>query len=132
MVDGSQHVIVFDGEEIGRHETILNRPVLFSLNSKHHAYGAQEGQMQFLVVDGQPLKHFEGLATVSAAFSPDSAHLAYVAMHGDRYFLVADPNTCLINEGPIIGAPLVWDDGCQLHTLVAKGRLVSLAHFELA
>jgi hypothetical protein len=132
VADRGRHVLVLDGDELERHEGILNFPAIFSPDSRRHAYAAQRGDKQFLVVDGRALEEFDGIPSVAPVFSPDSARVAYVVLSGGEYFLAVDDQVCLLRDGPIVGVPLVWDDATHLHTLVAaRGRRVSVAHFEV-
>jgi hypothetical protein len=131
VADRGQHVLVHDGDEVGRHEGILNAPVVFSPDSRRYAHGAQRGPKQFMVVDGRMLEAFDGIPTSAPVFSPDSARVAYLALCGGEYFLAVDDEVCLLRDGPIVGAPLVWDHAAHLHALVAKGRRVAVARLEI-
>lgn len=133
VVDTQGHVVVFDGEERARHETIMNGPIIFSLDSRRVAYGATTGGRQHMVVDWHSAEPFWGIATVTPSFSPDSQRLAYVAMNQRNDFLLAvDSERWRIHDGPIIGAPLVWDDSRQLHTIVGKGRTATVQSWKSA
>ena len=127
-----QHLLIYDGQERGRHQAILNSPPVFSHDSKRLVYGAEKGSKQFMVVDWTAMEPYDGLPPIAAAFSVDSEHIAYVAVSGADYLLVVDSRSWLLKGGPVIGAKLLWDGPGHLHTLVGEGRNVRIARFEIS
>jgi len=127
--DGGQHIIVYDGEPRGRHPGILNGPVIFSPDSTQLAYGAEKNREQFIVLDWRPLRRHYGLCS-HRNFSPDSTQFAYVAMEtAESFQLVIGPRSWQMAGGPLVGSRLVWDDTNSVHTLVAKGRRITLVRY---
>lgn len=132
VVANNLNSFIYDGEVKGEHKSIFSKPIVFSPNSKRFAYSAEEeDSKQFLVVDGQPLKSHDGLTPAECSFSPDSQHIAYIAATPGTYYLVIDAQSCRLKGGPVIGAKLVWDDSQRLHTLIADGREVIVARYEV-
>jgi len=128
-LDRRQHILVFDGEPLGRHPAILNWPVVFSPDSAQLAYGAEENRQQFIVLGWSPLKRHYGLCS-DRTFSPDSTQFAYVAMEtAESFQLVVGPRSWQMAGAPLVGSRLVWDDADNVHALVAKGRRITLVRY---
>jgi WD40 repeat protein len=109
-VSGTNHVFVLNHEEIRTNEEVyrfnsprleapnldlLERPVVFSRDSKHFAYCVGVGDKVAVVRDRSKESEYDELRS-RPAFSFDSQHLAYSARRGTNYIVVVDGI-----EGPV-------------------------------
>ncbi|MCC6794079.1 MAG: hypothetical protein IT366_03095 [Candidatus Hydrogenedentes bacterium] len=128
---GGKHIFVCDGSERARHGAITNAPVAFSPDSTHFAYAAEENGKQFIMLDGSPLELLHGI-TGDRAFAPDSSMVAYIGMDSpDAFKLIVGSRKWEMSGGPMMGSRLVWDSVDTIHTLVARGRRVSVARYRV-
>ncbi|MFH1478766.1 MAG: hypothetical protein ABIG92_03195 [Candidatus Omnitrophota bacterium] len=86
--DNKAQMVVLDGAEHKRYDSILELELVFSQNGKHLAYAAQKDDKQFLVIDGVEQKEYDKMGPF--LFSPDEKRLAYVAIQGEDTFVVLD------------------------------------------
>ena len=127
--DGGRHAAFLYGEPQGWHQGILNWPLVFSPDSATLAYGAEEGGRQFMIVNGKAGVRHYGICG-DRAFSPDSTQLGYISMEDrDSFSLVVGRRTWQMPGGPLAGCRLVWDGPGHVHTLVAKGRRITIVEW---
>jgi Tol biopolymer transport system component len=89
---GKQQVVVVDGQAGKPYKGIAFGSLVFSADSQHVAYGAndEEEDTWFVVLDGQAGKPYEAWVT-GPVFSPDSQRLAYaVAVDEAKQTVVLD------------------------------------------
>jgi hypothetical protein len=122
--------VFLDGEPHWTGERILSSGMLFSNDAQRLAFGAEaEDGSQFMVVDRVPQKRFYGLPPSRKSFSPDSRRIAYFASDGRSTLLVIDSEVRRVPGVIPAGSRILWDGPEQLHTLVARGRSISLTRF---
>jgi WD40 repeat protein len=103
----------------------IEKPFLFSPDSKRVAYVAKVGEKRFnasekwsAVVDGKEERPYDGIGGLN--FSPDSRHVAYVAGAGAKQFVVADGKEGKRYDGLVKGTRCAFDSSNELHYLAKK------------
>jgi len=104
--------LVVDGKEEKKQYDGVTAPV-FSPDSKHLAYGAQEGKASFIILDGKEEdKRYDSVS--SPIFSPDSKHLVYNATLCDKWFVVLDGKEEKQHDGIVKNTPIFSPDSNQV------------------
>jgi hypothetical protein len=85
---GKKFVVMHDGKAQKEYHSIAKETPVFSPDSQHMAYKAQEGIKWIVVRDGKEEERFDNVSVPE--YSPDSKHLAYVAQNGKKQQVVFD------------------------------------------
>jgi hypothetical protein len=112
-------------EEVCWDAYYIEKPIVFSPDSKRTAYVAKVGEKRFnanenwaAVVDGKEEQPYDGIG--SLIFSPDSRHAAYVAGTEARQFVVVDGKEGKQYDGLVKGTRCTFDSASELHYLAKK------------
>jgi len=95
------------------------KPMIFSGDSQHLAYGAKDGDSWFIVQDGRKGQPFKGVG--GPVMSRDGSRLAYAAMVAGGWAVVLDGSPGKAYEK--VGPPVFSPDGKRVaHAARARGR----------
>lgn len=126
--DSGAPIVVIDGKEPARHESIFEGTLVFSPDGRRVAYGASSKGRSFYVVDGTEGAGYEGLGKIM--FSPDGRRLAYFAQKkGEGNYVVVDGKELgpYVNAGPQMsfspdGNHLAYAAGTKRRLVFLDGR----------
>ncbi|MCX6593146.1 MAG: CHAT domain-containing protein [Acidobacteria bacterium] len=128
---GESFAAVIGGEERRfRHESILNRPPLFSPDSERFAYGVEQYLEQGVAIDGTVRWAHSGLPPAPWSFSPDSSILAYISWDGksSTQCLSLSGQPLDLPGGLLANSSVVWDGCDRLHFIASDGQRVWVQH----
>lgn len=116
--------VVVNGKESERYQSVLlDGNLLFSPDSKHLTYTANEGDAKrreyFVVMDGSKGKHYAEINNGDRMFSSDSQHFIYFARNADRHWaVVLDGKEGKSYAGWNLSNPVFSPDGKRLAFVV--------------
>lgn len=88
--DKGGQLVVRNTTEGKRYLGVFGKPI-YSRDSRHLMYAANDGDRQFMVLDGAERRRFDYIVVgANETFSADGRHIAYVVKQGAYQYVVAD------------------------------------------